>query len=59
MVRASLVAFVDKKCIFFRAQDGLWSRGFGSERGMWVTSELYGIERLSAQTIAELTGEKK
>lgn len=57
VVRASLVAFVDdKKCIFFRAQDGLWSRACDSERGMWVTAELAEIERLSAQTIAELMG---
>ena len=57
VVRASLVAFVDyKKCIFFRAQDGLWSRSCGSERGMWGTAELAEIERLSAQTIAELMG---
>ena len=57
VVRASLVAFVvDKKCIFFRAQDGRWSRGCGSERGMWGTSGLTDIERLSAQTIAELMG---
>ena len=57
VVRASLVAFVDyKKCIFFRAQDGLWSRECGSERGMWGTAELAEIERLSAQTIAELMG---
>ena len=57
VVRASIAAFADdKKCIFFRAQDGLWSRGCGSERGMWVTAELADIERLSAQTIAELMG---
>lgn len=57
VVRASHVTFVDdKKCIFFRAQDGLWSRACGSERGMWSTAELAEIERLSAQTIAELMG---
>ena len=57
VVRASLVAFVDyKKCIFFRAQDGRWSRECGSERGMWGTAELAEIGRLSAQTIAELMG---
>ena len=57
VVRASIAAFADdKKCIFFRAQDGLWSRGCDSERGMWDTSELADIERLSAQTIAELMG---
>lgn len=57
VVRASLVAFVGyKKCIFFRAQDGRWSRECGSERGMWGTAELAEIGRLSAQTIAELIG---
>ena len=57
VVMASLVAFVDyKKCIFFRAQDGRWSRACDSERGMWDTAELADIERLSAQTIAELMG---
>ena len=57
VVRASLRAFVDyKKCIFFRAQDGWWSRECGSERGMWGTAELAEIGRLSAQTIAELMG---
>ena len=57
VVRASLATLVDnQKCIFFRAQDGLWSRACDSERGMWGTDELAGIERLSAQTIAELLG---
>lgn len=60
VVRASLVAFADyKKCIFFRAQDGRWSRECGSERGMWGTDELAEIGRLSAQTIAELMGGAK
>ena len=56
VVRASLVFVGDKKCIFFRAQDGLWSRACDSEQGMWDTSELAEIERLSAQTISELMG---
>ena len=57
VVRASLVTCIDyKKCIFFRAQDGRWSRACDSERGMWDTSGLAEIERLSAQTIAELMG---
>ena len=57
VVKASLVTFVDnQKCIFFRAQDGRWSRACDSERGMWDTCELVDIERLSAQTIAELMG---
>ena len=57
VVRASLVNFIDdKKYIFFRAQDGRWSRACDSERGMWGTESLTGIERLSAQTIAELMG---
>ena len=57
VVRASLVSCIDyKKCIFFRAQDGRWSRACDSERGMWDTSGLADIERLSAQTIAELMG---
>ena len=57
VVRASLVAFVDdKQYIFFRAQDGRWSKACDPERGMWDTGQLTGIERLSAQTIAELMG---
>ena len=57
VVRASLVTFVDdKKCIFFRARDGRWTGVCGSERGTWGTAELAEIERLSAQTIAELMG---
>ena len=57
VVRASLVTSVDyKKCIFFRAQDGQWSRALDSDRGMWGTTQLAEIERLSAQTIAELMG---
>lgn len=58
VVRASLVYSVDnKKCIFFRAQDGWWSRACDSELGMWGTSGLAEVERLSAQTIAELMGD--
>ena len=60
VVRASLVTHLPslarKKCIFFRARDGRWSRACDSERGMWGTAELADIERLSAQTIAELMG---
>lgn len=57
VVRASIVTFVvAKKCIFFRARDGRWSRACDSERGTWGTAELAEIERLSAQTIAELMG---
>ena len=60
VVRASLVNFFDdKKSIFFRARDGRWSRACDSERGTWTTSGLTGIERLSAQTIAELMGGKQ
>ena len=60
VVRASLVTFVDdKKCIFFRARDGRWTGVCGSERGTWGTAELAEIERLSAQTIAELMGGAK
>ena len=53
VVRASLD---NQKCIFFRAQDGRWSMACDPERGMWGTGSLTGIERLSAQTIAELMG---
>ena len=57
VVRASFVTLVDsQKCIFFRAQDGRWSRACDSERGIWPTDELVDIERLSSQTIAELMG---
>ena len=56
VVRASLVTCIVEKCIFFRAQDGRWSTACDSERGMWDTSRLAEIERLSAQTIAELMG---
>ena len=60
VVRASIVAFVDdKQYIFFRAQDGRWSKACDPERGMWDTGQLTGIERLSAQTIAELMGGKQ
>ena len=57
VVRASLVAFVDdKQCIFFRAQDGRWSKACDTERGMWDTGQLIDVKRLSAETIAELMG---
>ena len=58
VVRASLVTFVDdKKCIFFRAQDGNWSLFRGRAEGAWMTGDLSVIERLKPETIAELMGE--
>ena len=58
VVRASIVAFVDddRQYIFFRAQDGRWSKACDPERGVWDTGQLARVGRLSAQTIAELMG---
>ena len=44
----------DYRRVYFRAEDGTWSSVRGSLTGMWPTERLYDIERLSAQTIAEL-----
>ena len=46
----------DYKRVYFLAEDGTWSSVRGSFTGMWPTGRLYDIERLSAQTIAELMG---
>lgn len=46
----------DYRRVYFRAEDGTWSSVRGSLTGMWPTERLYDIERLSAQTIAELMG---
>ena len=46
----------DYKRVYFLAEDGTWSPVRGSFTGLWPTGRLSGIERLSAQTIAELMG---
>ena len=46
----------DYKRVYFLAEDGTWSSVRGSFTGLWPTGRLYDIERLSAQTIAELMG---
>ena len=46
----------DGKRVIFRAKDGKWAHVRGSIAGVWPTDSLADIERLSAQTIAELMG---
>ena len=50
------VAGYTKKRVLFRAEDGTWAAAYGIEQGVWATDSLTDIERLSAQTIAELMG---
>ena len=45
-----------KKHVLFRAEDGKWSNVRGATAGVLSTGSLTEIERLSAQTIAELMG---
>ena len=44
------------KRVLFRSEDGKWSNVRGATAGVWLADNLTGIERLSAQTIAELMG---
>ena len=50
------VIYTDKRVIF-RAEDGKWSNVRGATAGVWSADSLTKIERLSAQTIAELMSE--
>ena len=50
------VAGYTKKRVLFRSEDGTWAAFRGFEQGVWATDSLTDIERLSAQTIAELMG---
>ena len=50
------VIYTNKR-VLFRAEDGKWSNVRGATGGAWSTDDLTEIERLSAQTIAELMGE--
>ena len=49
------VTYTDKR-VLFRAEDGKWSNIRGATAGVRSTDSLTEIERLSAQTIAELMG---
>ena len=49
------VIYTDKR-VLFRAEDGRWSNVRGATAGVWSADSLTEIERLSAQTIAELMG---
>lgn len=43
--------------IFYRCEDGSWSRSFNREKGSWLTEDLYDVRRLRPDTIADLTGD--
>ena len=49
------VIYTNKR-VLFRAEDGKWSNVRGATAGVWSADSLTEIERLSAQTIAELMG---
>ena len=46
----------DYKRVYFLAEDGKWVTGRDYKFGVWTTENLIDVERLSAETIAELMG---
>ena len=55
VVEASVVGDATRR-VFFRAEDGKWVTGRDCKFGVRTTENLRDVKRLSAQTIAELTG---